>query len=150
VAERITQPLAPQQVAGLLLEKVREAGLTLAQASRRIGRSDDYLSRLLRRRHRNIDVGTLYAVLEALDLPPAAFFGELKRRAPGGPGAVERDPDELLLGTVTRGDLFAEIRRVVSQELAARGEAGSGEPLDAGPPGGEEEPDPGPRGDEGS
>lgn len=137
---KTAQPLDPRQVANLLAVKVREAGSTLREVSRRIGRSDDYLSRLLRRR-RNIDVGTLYAVLEVLSLPPSAFFAELKRRS-GSADVLDRDPEELLLGTIARGDLFAEIRRVVRKELAARGETGFREPSPDALPGGESGLDP--------
>jgi len=142
----MAQPLDPNRLAGLLYLKVKEAGLTLREVSRRIGKGDDYLSRLLNRR-RKLDVGTLYDVLEVLDLPPAQFFAELKRAAPAEAALSARDPDEMLLGTITRGELFSAIRRVVQEEL----ERGHDRPSEAGPsfdeePGG----GPGEDGDEGS
>jgi transcriptional regulator with XRE-family HTH domain len=140
------QPLDPGRVASLLDLKIRGSGLTLREVSRRIGRPEDYLSRLLKRR-RKVDVGTLYAVLEVLGVPPSEFFAELKRSGEGEAAPAERDPDELLLGTISRGELFGEIHRVVERELARRcleppgGSGGPGD--DDGSPGS------GPQGDDG-
>ena len=117
-------PLDRRRIADLLYFKIRQSGFKMRDVSRAMGLSPDQVSRLLKGQLL-LRLEHIYEMLEILGVPPATFWAELE----GLPDAAlarryalghSRDPDEVLLAGITRGELMEEVRRVVREELERR------------------------------
>jgi transcriptional regulator with XRE-family HTH domain len=112
-----------QRVADLLYLKIRQAGYSMGDLSREMGLAPDQVSRLLKGQLL-LRLEHVSQMLEILGVPPAGFWAEVDGMAraapPFRPLGYSRDPDEVLLAGMTRGELMEEVRRVVREELERR------------------------------
>jgi transcriptional regulator with XRE-family HTH domain len=113
-----------RRISDLLYLKIRQSGYSMRDVSRAMGLAPDRLSRLLKGQLQ-LRIEHIYETLEVLGLPPAAFWSELESAASQPPPrrpflGLPRDPDEVLLAGITRGELLEEVRRVVREELQRR------------------------------
>lgn len=105
----------------LVRRAVRARGFTLAGTSRRMGRPDRYLSRLLADEP-DLPLIKVYTILQAIGVRPATFFGALHppgRGRNGGRngGRKSGDPAGDGGGRLTREDLREEVQRAVREAL---------------------------------
>jgi hypothetical protein len=124
-----------------LAAKIRESGYTQAAVSLSLGWGPDYVNQLLRA---NLDLrlAHVYAILEAIEVSPGRFFGELHADSASRQRAfVERLLPELLakaqaaLEPGTDGAGVRPRRQAAARARSRAGRRGAGED---GAPGGED------------
>lgn len=100
----------------LLRRALRARGVTSARASRFMGRPRPYLSQLLAGEP-DLPLAEVYAVLAAIGVEPADFFGALHPAGDGGNGGDGGGGAPEGPRPLTRRELREEVRRVVRESL---------------------------------